>query len=143
MLDRMPARRPRYRRGDLSPYDAFGDVGRERARRPVPLRLEPRPPDRREPGTGDRDAHVRTLLLPRGGRRAGRAARRLGAAIAITRDKIGRTPRSIVFPRNQFDDETVSVCGALGLVAYRGNPHGWRTAPGATTTSPRSVAPSG
>jgi len=27
MLDRMPARRPRYRRADLSPYDAFGDVG--------------------------------------------------------------------------------------------------------------------
>jgi hypothetical protein len=43
----------------------------------------------------------------------------------VTRYKTGRTPRSIVFPRNQFDASSVAVCGEVGLRAYRGNPAGW------------------
>jgi len=125
MLDRMPARRPRYRRGDLSPYDAFGDVGENEREDPYHFASSL---VRRIAASPGQEIATHTFghyyCLEEG---AGPDALRddLGAAIAITRDKIGRTPRSIVFPRNQFDDETVSVCGALGLVAYRGNPHGW------------------
>ena len=125
MLDRMPARRPRYRRADLSPYDAFGDVGENERDDPYHFasslvrRIAARPEQEIATHTF---GHYYCL---EDGAGPDELRDDLGAAIAITRDKLGRTPRSIVFPRNQFDDDTVAVCGALGLVAYRGNPRGW------------------
>jgi len=125
MLARMPARRPRYRRADLSPYDALAEVGENE--RDDPYHFAPSLVREIAASPGQEIAtHTfgHYYCLEDG---AGPDALRddLGAAIAITRDKLGRTPRSIVFPRNQFDDEAVAVCGALGVVAYRGNPRGW------------------
>lgn len=32
---------------------------------------------------------------------------------------------SLIFPRNQFNDEYLKVCSDLGLICYRGNEHSW------------------
>jgi peptidoglycan/xylan/chitin deacetylase (PgdA/CDA1 family) len=125
ILERMPARRARYRRPDLSPYEMLAEVGENERDDPYHFA----------------SSLVRRIAASRGqeigthtfghyysledGVGPDDLSDDLGAAIAITRDKLGRTPRSIAFPRNQFDDDAVAVCGALGLVAYRGNPRGW------------------
>jgi peptidoglycan/xylan/chitin deacetylase (PgdA/CDA1 family) len=49
----------------------------------------------------------------------------LRAAVEITRDRIGRVPRSIVFPRNQVNPAYLRACRAAGLRAYRGNRDNW------------------
>jgi peptidoglycan/xylan/chitin deacetylase (PgdA/CDA1 family) len=33
--------------------------------------------------------------------------------------------KSIIFPRNQYDAKSLSVCKRVGLIAYRGNPDNW------------------
>jgi hypothetical protein len=48
----------------------------------------------------------------------------LQAAIAAAAE-FGVILKSIVFPRNQYDEEHVSVCREVGLEAYRGNPRSW------------------
>jgi hypothetical protein len=39
--------------------------------------------------------------------------------------KLGRSPTSIVFPRNQVSPAHVDVCRELGFTAYRGNRDHW------------------
>jgi hypothetical protein len=33
--------------------------------------------------------------------------------------------KSIVFPRNQYDEPHLRICGEIGLKAFRGNPQSW------------------
>jgi len=33
--------------------------------------------------------------------------------------------KSLVFPRNQFNEEYLSVCKEMGITSYRGNPNSW------------------
>jgi peptidoglycan/xylan/chitin deacetylase (PgdA/CDA1 family) len=49
----------------------------------------------------------------------------LTAALRVARDKHGIDIRSIVFPRNQVDRDSLMVCRDLGIRAYRGNPTSW------------------
>lgn len=49
----------------------------------------------------------------------------LRAAIRVARAKLGRAPESIVFPRNQCNDDYLAVCRELGFIAYRGNADRW------------------
>lgn len=39
--------------------------------------------------------------------------------------KNGVTITSLIFPRNQFNDAYLRVCGQLGITCYRGNEHSW------------------
>ena len=125
MLERLPARRPSYRRPELSPYEALAEVGADE--RDDPFHFAPSLIQRIAASPGQEIAthtfgHYYCL---EDGATADALRDDLAAAVAVTRDKVGRTPRSIAFPRNQFDAESLAVCGALGLVAYRGNPRGW------------------
>ena len=125
MLERLPARRPAYRRRDLSPYDAFAEVGENE--RDDPFHFAPSLIQRIAATQGQEIAthtfgHYYCL---EDGVTAEDLRADLAAAVSVTRDKLGRTPRSIAFPRNQFDADAVAVCEALGLVAYRGNPRHW------------------
>jgi len=53
----------------------------------------------------------------------------LRAAVRVMRAKIGRSPESIVFPRNQCNPDYLTVCRELGFLAYRGNPDHWTHRP--------------
>jgi len=48
----------------------------------------------------------------------------MNAAIAIGEDK-NITLKSLVFPRNQFNKEYLSICKDLGITSYRGNEKSW------------------
>lgn len=50
-------------------------------------------------------------------------------AIRLFEDKYGVRPKSIVFPRNQYSQRHIDVCGKLGLLAYRGAERGWWNTP--------------
>jgi peptidoglycan/xylan/chitin deacetylase (PgdA/CDA1 family) len=46
------------------------------------------------------------------------------SAIQIAREK-NIEIKSLVFPRNQFNDSYLQVCKKLGITSYRGNEHSW------------------
>ncbi len=48
----------------------------------------------------------------------------LRAARRIAREK-GIELRSLIFPRNQFNEKYLSICADEGIVAYRGNQRSW------------------
>ena len=48
----------------------------------------------------------------------------LTAALAAARS-MGITLRSFVFPRNQYNERYVRICGEHGIIAFRGNEHNW------------------
>lgn len=125
LLDRLPARRTPYRRAELSAHAALPALGE--GERDDPFHFAPSLV-RRIADTPGQEIGTHTFshfyCLEEGATPEDLRAE-LDAAIAVTRDKTGRTPRSIVFPRNQFDAAAVAVCGEAGLRAYRGNPRGW------------------
>jgi peptidoglycan/xylan/chitin deacetylase (PgdA/CDA1 family) len=125
MLERLPIRLPRYRRGALSPYDALAEVGENERDDPFHFASSLIRQIAVSPG---QEIATHTFshyyCLEEGGTPDDFRAD-LAAAFAITRDKIGRTPCSIVFPRNQFDAASLAVSDEMGLRAYRGNPPGW------------------
>jgi peptidoglycan/xylan/chitin deacetylase (PgdA/CDA1 family) len=53
----------------------------------------------------------------------------LQAAMRLMHDALGTSPRSIVFPRNEFADAHLPICRELGLLAYRGQADAWAFRP--------------
>lgn len=49
----------------------------------------------------------------------------INAAIKIAKEKYDIEITSLVFPRNQFNDEYMKVCTESGIFCYRGNEHSW------------------
>ena len=47
------------------------------------------------------------------------------AARRIAEEKYACTPRSIIFPRHQTNQDYLKACYAAGITAYRGNQAGW------------------
>ena len=125
LLDALPARRPVYRERRLSPYGALGDLGASEA--DDPFHFAPSLV-RRIADTPGQEIGTHTFshyYCLEDGQTPGDFRADLEAAVAVMCAKLGRMPRSIVFPRNQVAPAHLAVCGDLGLVAYRGNPAGW------------------
>lgn len=125
LLDALPSRRPAYVRPELSPYGALGEVGEGERDDPFHfapslVRLIAEAPHQ-EIGTHTLSHYY--CLEPGQSPEDFRAD--LSAALRLMRRKLGRVPRSIVFPRNQVAAPYVQVCGEAGLVAYRGNRDAW------------------
>ena len=49
----------------------------------------------------------------------------LRAAQKVAKEKFGRTMKSLVFPRNQFNEEYLEVCKLNGITSVRSNPDDW------------------
>jgi peptidoglycan/xylan/chitin deacetylase (PgdA/CDA1 family) len=43
----------------------------------------------------------------------------------VAKDKYGLKITSLVFPRNQFNNEYLAVCKEFGIICFRGNEHSW------------------
>ncbi|QEC67084.1 polysaccharide deacetylase family protein [Panacibacter ginsenosidivorans] len=43
----------------------------------------------------------------------------------VAQDKFGLHLTSLVFPRNQFNNDYLEVCKELGIICFRGNEHSW------------------
>jgi peptidoglycan/xylan/chitin deacetylase (PgdA/CDA1 family) len=50
-------------------------------------------------------------------------------AAMLAAERLGSRPQSIVFPRNQFNRDYLSVCASLGLRAFRGTELSWMYSP--------------
>ena len=123
LLAALPARRPSYENARMSPYHSLGEVGADEASDPY---------------------HFGRALLVEIGRRGHEVASHtfshyfclesgqtldefradLDAAKAAAA-RGGFDLVSLVFPRNQYAAEHLSVCSEKGFRAFRGNPRSW------------------
>lgn len=124
LLSFMPDRKPLYTDPRLSPYPEIATIGNDESADPYhfgfSLLKMIRENGRHEIGTHTFCHYY--CLEPGQGPEDFRAD--LDAAQKIA-EAMGLRIRSLVFPRNQFNSEYLSVCQASGLDSYRGNPASW------------------
>ena len=119
----LPARRPRYTYPGFSPYEYVAGIGEDEAHDPYHfapslIRLIAAAPGQ-EIGSHT-FSHYYCLEA---GQDAEDFRADLHAAKAIAQ-RHGVSLRSLVFPRNQVNQDYLGVCRELGFVCYRGNPRG-------------------
>ena len=130
--------RPRYTDQRLSNYSYLGEVGEDEARDPYyfgPSLLN------RIAATPGQEIATHTLshcYCLEDGFTAEAFEADLRAAQEIAKRR-GITLSSIVFPRNQYGDEHLTICNRVGITAWRGNQTGWayRATKGEGQTSTR------
>jgi peptidoglycan/xylan/chitin deacetylase (PgdA/CDA1 family) len=125
LLETLPERRPSYTKRRLSAYELLDAVGENE--RDDPFHFAPSLVQQiaatpgQEIGTHT-FAHY-YCLEP--GQSVAEFRADLETAVRVTRAKLGVSPRSLVFPRNQVAAPYLDVCRELGFLAYRGNPTTW------------------
>jgi peptidoglycan/xylan/chitin deacetylase (PgdA/CDA1 family) len=116
-----PKERPRYTRGALSPYTDIPMLGADE--RSDPFHFAPSLA-RAIANTPHQELATHTLshyyCLEDGATVDAFRADLQSAAALVAR--YGTPVRSIVFPRNQYNDDHLHACRELGIIAYRGNP---------------------
>jgi peptidoglycan/xylan/chitin deacetylase (PgdA/CDA1 family) len=124
LLRALPAERPLYNDTRLSPYEEIATIGEDETEDPFHfargLLEQIRANQDQEIGTHTFSHYY--CLEPTQSISAFRAD--LQAAVAAAAD-FGVILKSIVFPRNQYDEDHLRVCGEIGLKAFRGNPQSW------------------
>jgi hypothetical protein len=124
LLRALPVERPQYEDPRHSPYGEIEGVGEEEDRDPFhfgrALLEQIRSSPHQEIGTHTFSHYY--CLEPKQSVAAFRAD--LAAAVKAAVD-FGVVLNSIVFPRNQYEEDYLRVCGEFGLKAFRGNPHSW------------------
>ncbi len=129
LLRGLPHKQPNYGRRTLSPYPSLAEIGD--SERDDPFHYAPSL-IRQIAAASHQEIATHTFshyyCLERGhDEEIFRAD--LAAALKVAREKHGIAIRSIVFPRNQVNRESLLVCRDLGIRAYRGNPSSWLYAP--------------
>ena len=125
LLENIPLSIPHYFNKNYSPYnghfDLVGNNDEEDLFHFAPLLIQKiKDCDNHEIGTHT-FSHYYCL---EGGQTLGDFEDDLRSAIKIA--KINNIPTtSLIFPRNQFNDEYLDVCKKLGITCYRGNEHSW------------------
>ena len=124
LLRALPIQRPQYNQPRLSPYGVIDAIGRDENEDPFhfarSLLEQIRSSPAQEIATHTFShyyclEHAQSIAAFRAD---------LGAAVAAAAD-FGVTLRSIVFPRNQYDEHHLRICHEVGLMAFRGNPQSW------------------
>lgn len=125
LLASVPAEKPTYIDPNLSPYNGyFNQVGENGEQDPYHfaggLIRQIQQYAEQEIGT---HTFSHYYCLENGQTRAHFKAD-LEAAIRIA-DKYQLKLTSLIFPRNQFNDDYLKICGDLGICCYRGNERSW------------------
>ena len=138
LLRTLPTELPRYDDPRLSPYAEMDGIGQDENDDPFhfarSLLEQIRSNPAQEIGTHTFSHHY--CLEPTQSVAAFRAD--LQAAMAAASD-FGVVLKSIVFPRNQYDEGHLRVCGEVGLKASRGNQQSWIYRPRLLTDETRWV----
>lgn len=124
LLDYAPSILPRYDQARLSPYAALDEVGENE--REDPYHFAPSLIRRILDYPGQEIAthtYSHYYCLEAGQTREAFKAD-LRAAIEVAK-ATGIETRSIVFPRNQYNEHYLEALTELGIIAYRGNPRTW------------------
>lgn len=124
LLASCPEMKPQYKEANLSPYNSFDTVGHNEQDDPYhfgySLLQQIKEKNHHEIGTHT-FCHYYCLepgQTPETFRQDLLAAKKIAATHGIV-------VRSLVFPRNQFNEEYLSVCREVGIDSYRGNPASW------------------
>ncbi len=124
LLRALPSQRPNYDDARLSPYAEIEAVGQDENEDPFhfgrSLLEQIRSSPAQEIGTHTFSHYY--CLEPTQSIAAFQAD--LRAALAAAAD-FGVVLKSIVFPRNQYDEGHLRICGEMGLRTFRGNPQSW------------------
>ena len=124
LLRALPVERPHYDDAHLTPYEEMGAVGQDEDEDPFhfgrSLLDQIRSTPEQEIGTHTFSHYY--CLEPTQSIAVFQAD--LRAALAAAAD-LGVVLKSIVFPRNQYDEGHLQICAQMGLKAFRGNPQSW------------------
>lgn len=138
LLRALPAELPQYDNPHLSPYPDIGSIGQNEDDDPFhfarSLLEQIRSSPAQEIGTHTFSHYY--CLEPTQSVAAFRADLQAAMAAAADFDVV---LKSIVFPRNQYDEGHLQICGEIGLKAFRGNPQSWIYRPRMLTDETRWV----
>ena len=124
LLRHLPETRPRYERAELSPYPHLASVGDGERDDPFHFGASLLDLVRAAPGQEIGTHTFSHYYALERGQDASAFRADLEAALAVARAH-GDAVESIVFPRNQVNDEYLGICAELGLRAYRGTERSW------------------
>lgn len=124
LLKNLPAETPKYKNKNLSPYEGYfkdlGDLEKDKYHfAPQLIKLIQECPGQ-EIGTHT-FSHYYCLEE---GQDAGTFREDIIKAVEVA-NKYGIILQSLVFPRNQFNNEYLKVCSDHGILCYRGNEQSW------------------
>jgi peptidoglycan/xylan/chitin deacetylase (PgdA/CDA1 family) len=124
LLDHLPTCRPAYANRSLDPYLELGQLGTSEATDPyhygLSLARQIAEIEGMEIGT---HTFSHYYCLEKGQDETSFRAD-LAAAITATQ-RLGTRPRSLVFPRNQFNPQYLRACREMGIACFRGNERNW------------------
>jgi peptidoglycan/xylan/chitin deacetylase (PgdA/CDA1 family) len=129
LIDHLPESRPRYADPGLSPYPRIGQIGPNERQDPYHYALSLIEQIRECPGQ-EIGTHTFShyYCLEPGETADGQSEETFRADLLAARRAAGRlgiTPRSLVFPRNQYRAEYLEACRDAGLEVVRGNHPAW------------------
>jgi peptidoglycan/xylan/chitin deacetylase (PgdA/CDA1 family) len=135
LLAHLPDLRPNYRDPRLSPYPDIEKIGPNERKDPYHFGLSMLRQVMAAPGQEVATHTFSHYYCLESGQtieafRADLEAARRAAA------RLGVTLKSLVFPRNQFNDAYLDVCREAGLTCFRGNPDSWLYRAATTGESP-------
>ncbi|MEZ4306923.1 MAG: polysaccharide deacetylase family protein [Polyangiaceae bacterium] len=120
----LPARLPEYENRELDPYREVGALGDSEEADPLHFAPSLLKQVAEQPGQeiGTHTMSHYYCLEPGQTIEAFRADLLAAAKVA---ERQGIALKSLVFPRNQFNERYLSVCREMGITAYRGNQASW------------------
>ncbi|MEM7024300.1 MAG: polysaccharide deacetylase family protein [Pseudomonadota bacterium] len=129
LMEFLPDPRPRYANPALSPYPRIGQIGPNERQDPYHYGLSLIEQIRDCPGQ-EIGTHTFShyYCLEAGETEEGQSESTFRADLIAARraaERLGITPRSLVFPRNQYRPEYLQACRAAGIEVVRGNHPSW------------------
>jgi len=124
MLAHLPNVQPQYSNPTLSPYLALDNVGANEAIDPYHFGHSLIEQIRRTPGQEIATHTFCHYYCLERGQTAESFRADLEAAVQVAQ-KQNITLRSLVFPRNQYNAQYLTICQDLGITSYRGNEESW------------------
>jgi peptidoglycan/xylan/chitin deacetylase (PgdA/CDA1 family) len=129
LMEHLPEPRPRYANPALSPYPLIGQIGPNERQDPYHYALSLIEQIRDCPGQ-EIGTHTFShyYCLEPGETEDGQCEATFRADLLAARraaERLGITPRSLVFPRNQYRQDYLETCRAVGLEVVRGNHPAW------------------
>ncbi len=124
LLAGLPARRPAYTDTNLSNYGALPELGPDEAADPYYYGASLLAQVRRAPGQEVATHTFSHYYCREPGQTPDDFRADLLAALSVAHER-GDELRSLVFPRNQYEEAYLTVAHELGIMCYRGNEAAW------------------
>jgi len=129
LMESLPEQRPRYANPAFSPYPRLGQIGPNERQDPYHYALSLIEQIRDCPGQ-EIGTHTFShyYCLEPGETQDGQTTETFRADLLAARraaERLGITPRSLVFPRNQYRADYLEACRDAGIEVVRGNHPSW------------------